>query len=110
MEALIVAPAWIGDAVMAQVLFKRLLERTPGIRLDALAPSWVAPVLRRMPEITEVIDNRFAHGELSLAARFRLARQLAGSCYQRAYVLPNSLKSALIPFLAGIPQRVGFTG
>jgi len=110
MKALIVAPAWIGDAVMAQVLFKRLHERAPWLQLDALAPSWVAPVLRRMPEIAQVIDNPFAHGELALAARFRLARQIAVSGYQRAYVLPNSLKSALIPFFAGIPQRVGFTG
>jgi len=110
MKALIVAPAWIGDAVMAQVLFKRLHERVPGLQLDALAPSWVAPVLRRMPEIAQVTDNPFAHGELALAARFRLARQIATSGYQRAYVLPNSFKSALIPFFAGIPQRVGFTG
>ena len=110
MKALIVAPAWIGDAVMAQTLFKRLHQYTPGLQLDALAPSWVAPVLRRMPEITQVIDNPFAHGELSFAARYRLARQIAASGYQRAYVLPNSLKSALIPFLAGIPERVGFTG
>ena len=110
MKALIVAPAWIGDAVMAQTLFKRLHQHTTGLQLDALAPPWVAPVLRRMPEITQVIDNPFAHGELSFPARYRLARQIAASGYQRAYVLPNSLKSALIPFLAGIPQRVGFTG
>jgi len=109
MKALIVAPAWIGDAVMAQTLFTRLHEYTPDLQLDALAPSWVAPVLRRMPEIAQVIDNPFAHGELSLSARYRMARQLL-SGYQRAYVLPNSLKSALIPFFAGIPQRVGFTG
>jgi len=109
MKALIVAPAWIGDAVMAQTLFMRLHQHTPDLQLDALAPSWVAPVLRRMPEIAQVIDNPFAHGELSLSARYRMARQLL-SGYQRAYVLPNSLKSALIPFFAGIPQRVGFTG
>ena len=110
MKALVVAPAWIGDAVMAQALFMRLHERTPGLRLDALAPSWVAPVLRRMPEIGEIIDNPFAHGELALGARFRLARHLAQGGYRQAYVLPNSLKSALIPWLAGIPERIGFTG
>ena len=109
-RALIVAPAWIGDAVMAQPLFIRLRQRFPDIRLDALAPRWVAPVLQRMPEISTTIDNPFAHGELSLAARYRLARELAQQNYQRAYILPNSLKSALIPFLAGIPERIGFTG
>lgn len=95
---------------MAQPLFMRLHRGLPGLQLDALAPPWVAPVLRRMPEIGEIIDNPFAHGELSLVARYRLARQLARRGYQQAYVLPNSLKSALIPFFAGIPERVGFTG
>ena len=109
-RVLIVAPSWIGDTVMAQPLFIRLQQRFPGMQLDALAPRWVAPVLQRMPEIAETIDNPFAHGELSLPARYRLARELAQRDYQRAYILPNSLKSALIPFLAGIPERVGFTG
>ncbi len=110
MKALIVAPAWIGDTVMAQPLFMRLHQNTPGLQLDALAPRWTAPALQRMPEIGQIIDNPFAHGELSLKARYRLARKLAQAGYQRAYVLPNSLKSALIPFLAGIPERIGFTG
>ena len=109
-RALIVAPAWIGDAVMAQPLFMRLLQNTPGLQLDALAPRWVAPVLQRMPLISEVIDNPFAHGELSLGARYRLARELAKNDYQRAYILPNSAKSALIPWLAGIRERIGYTG
>ncbi|MDR0378520.1 MAG: lipopolysaccharide heptosyltransferase II [Candidatus Accumulibacter sp.] len=109
-RALVVAPAWIGDAVMAQPLFMRLCRDIPGLRLDALAPPWVAPVLERMPEITEVIDNPFAHGELALRERFRLGRRLARRNYRRAYVLPNSAKSALLPFFAGIPERVGFTG
>jgi len=95
---------------MAQALFMRLRQYTPALQLDALAPPWVAPVLQRMPEIGQIIDNPFAHGELSLKARYRLARQLAQNGYQCAYILPNSLKSCLIPFLAGIPQRVGFTG
>ena len=110
LRALIVAPAWIGDTVMAQPLFMRLHEKTPGLQLDALAPRWVAPTLQRMPEIAQIIDNPFAHGELSLGARYALARQLDKAGYQRAYILPNSLKSALIPFLAGIPERIGFTG
>ena len=110
MKALIVAPAWIGDTVMAQPLFRRLHQYTPGLQLDALAPPWVVPVLERMPEISRIVASPFAHGELALAARYRLARTLAQGGYRRAYVLPNSLKSALIPCLAGIPERIGFTG
>ncbi len=110
MKALIVAPSWIGDTIMAQPLFARLHARHPGLQLDALAPRWVAPVLQRMGEIGEVIDSPFGHGQLALKPRWRLARQLAARQYDAVYVLPNSLKSALIPFLAGIPQRIGFTG
>lgn len=110
MKALIVAPSWIGDTIMAQPLFARLQAKHPGLQLDALAPRWVAPVLERMNEISEVIDSPFGHGQLSLKPRWRLARQLAAGDYDAVYVLPNSLKSALVPFLAGIPKRVGFTG
>ncbi len=110
MKFLIVAPSWIGDTIMAQPLFARLQAKHPGLQLDALAPRWVAPVLRRMPEINEVLDNPFGHGQLDLGGRWRLGRQLAQSGYDAAYVLPNSLKSALLPAMAGIPRRVGFTG
>jgi len=110
MKALIVAPSWIGDSIMAQPLFARLHAKHHGLQLDALAPRWVAPVLQRMSEITEVIDSPFGHGQLSLKPRWRLARQLAAGHYDAVYVLPNSLKSALVPFLAGIPRRIGFTG
>lgn len=109
-KALIVAPSWIGDTIMAQPLFARLQASHPGLQLDALAPRWVAPVLQRMDEISEVIDSPFGHGQLSLKPRWRLARQLAERNYDAVYVLPNSLKSALVPFLAGIPRRIGFVG
>jgi len=109
-RGLIVAPSWIGDAVMAQPLFRRLLERHPGLELDALAPRWVAPVLTRMAEIREVLDNPFAHGELKLKDRWALGRQLAARGYDAAWVLPNSLKSSLVTAFAGVPLRVGFTG
>lgn len=110
MKALIVAPSWIGDTIMAQPMFARLHARHPGLQLDALAPRWVAPVLQRMVEISDIVDSPFGHGQLSLKPRWRLARELAARNYDAVYVLPNSLKSALVPFMAGIPQRIGFTG
>ena len=110
MKILIVAPNWIGDALLAQPLFARLRQKYPGVLIDALAPPWTAPVLRRMPEVREVIDAPFGHGELKLAARWRLGRSLRARGYDQAIVLPNTLKSALIPFFAGIPVRTGFVG
>jgi heptosyltransferase-2 len=107
---LVVAPNWIGDALMAQPLLARLRERAPPPTIDVLAPAWVAPVFRRMPEVAGVIETPFAHGRLELRARWRLARTLGALGYDEALVLPNSLKSALVPFLAGIRRRTGYTG
>src|SRR5262245_30797131 len=107
---LVVAPNWIGDALMAQPLLARLREKLPGVRLDALAPAWVAPVLRRMGEIGEVIEVAFRHGALELRERWRLGRMLRSRGYDQAIVLPNSWKSALVPFFADIPIRSGYVG
>ena len=107
---LVVAPNWIGDALMSQPLFARLHERTPGLKLDVLAADWVAPVARRMPEVDEVIAVPLRHGRLELGARWKLARELKSRGYGEAIVLPNSWKSALVPFLAAIPVRAGYVG
>ena len=107
---LVVAPNWIGDALMAQPLLARLREKRPGLRIDALAPAWVAPVMRRMPEIDEVIETTFRHGALELRARWRLGRSLRSRGYDQVIVLPNSWKSGLVPFFADIPIRSGYVG
>src|SRR5574340_421564 len=109
MKYLIVAPSWIGDTLMAQPLLMRLKQQ-PGCIIDVLAPPWVAPVLERMDEVRRVITSPFAHGQLRLDARRALGRQLRAEAYDVAIVLPNSWKSALVPFFAGIPQRIGFRG
>src|SRR5688572_7272976 len=95
---------------MAQPLLVRLHEKTAGVQLDVLAPPWVAPVARRMPEVHEVIEVPFRHGGLQLGSRWRLGRALRARGYQQAIVLPNSWKSALVPFFAHIPLRAGYVG
>lgn len=107
---LIVAPSWIGDTIIAQPLFMRLKERDPACEIDALAQPWVAPVLRAMPQIGAVIESPLRHGRFDLGLRWQLARRLAAGRYDEAIVLPNSWKSALMPFLARIPRRTGFVG
>lgn len=106
-SALIIAPQWIGDAVMTEPLLRRLHAR--GERLTVGALPWVAPVYRAMPQVAAVVEFPFAHGGLQLRARLAMAKRLHGH-FDKAYVLPNSLKSALLPFFAGIPQRIGYLG
>jgi heptosyltransferase-2 len=88
----------------------RLREKRPGLRLDALAAPWVAPVLRRMPQIDEVIVASLEHGALDLRERWRLGRMLRARGYEQAIVLPNTWKSALVPYLADVPLRSGYVG
>lgn len=107
--SLLVAPAWVGDAVMSEPLLRRIAAHD-GCAVDVLAPPWVAPVFERMPGVGQVIPAPFAHGKLDLRARWQLGRRLKSHGYQGAYVLPNSLKSALPVAFAGIPHRIGFTG
>ena len=108
MKTLVVSPSWIGDAVLSHPLLVRLKEADPAGTIDVLAPPWVLPVYRRMPEVAGSISNPFGHGSLRLGERRTFARSLAG--YDRAIVLPNSFKSALIPWHAGIPRRTGYRG
>jgi heptosyltransferase-2 len=106
-RSLVIAPQWIGDAVMTEPLLRRLAAR--GEKLTVGAVPWVAPVYRAMPQAPEVIEFPFQHGGLQLRERRRIAREIEGR-FDAAYVLPNSLKSALLPFLASIPKRVGYLG
>ena len=104
-RTLVIAPQWIGDAVMAEPLLATLAEG--GDVLTVAALPWVAPVFHAMPEVAEIVELPFAHGRLDWAARRRVAAQLRDR-FDVAYVLPNSLKSALVPWLARIPVRVGY--
>lgn len=107
---LVVGPAWVGDMVMAQSLFKMLKRRWADANIDVLAPAWSAPILARMPEVRRAVIQPLGHGQFGLINRWRLGRNLRGENYQSAYIIPRSLKAALIPFFAGIPQRVGYRG
>lgn len=109
-QILVVGPSWVGDMVMSQVLYIYLQQTRPGVAIDVLAPAWTEPLLQRMPEVRSAIPMPLGHGELGLGRRWRLGRQLRSRKYDQALLLPNSLKSALVPFFAGIPRRTGWRG
>ncbi|HQQ74631.1 MAG TPA: lipopolysaccharide heptosyltransferase II [Pseudomonadales bacterium] len=106
---LVIGPAWVGDMVMAQVLFRLLKQQHPDIAIDVLAPAWSVPLLARMPEVRASFDLPLQHGEFGFGARKKIGAELRGK-YQQAILLPNSWKSALVPFFANIPQRTGWRG
>ena len=107
---LVVGPAWVGDMVMAQSLFITLRQRSPDVIVDVLAPAWSLPLLSRMPQVNEAIALPVSHGEVAMVKRFRTGRLLRKKAYTQAIVIPRSYKAALVPFIAGIPQRTGYRG
>src|SRR4051812_29792655 len=65
-RTLVISPNWIGDAVMAQPLLRLLKDRQPERPIDVLAPAFLAPVWRAMPEVDTVLESHFKHGALQL--------------------------------------------
>jgi len=105
--SLLIAPQWIGDAVMTEPLLRVLAQR--GERVSVAAMPWVAPVYSAMPLVSEVILLPFSRGTFQWWARRHFAKAWLGH-FERAYIAPNSWKSALLPWMAGIPVRVGYHG
>jgi heptosyltransferase-2 len=105
---LIVAPVTVGDMVLAEPLTRLLRRLYPKAAIDMLAPPHTAELAAFMPELRTVLPAPYAPGDLALVTRWRLSRRLRGERYDLVLLLPNSVKSALVPFLAGIPKRVGY--
>ncbi len=109
-KILILGPSWVGDMVLAQSLFKTLKTSQPDCQIDVAAPAWTLPLLERMPEVSEKIALPFKHGEAAICQRIKFGKSLKDKGYTQAIILTNSLKSALLPWAAGIPKRTSFLG
>jgi len=109
-KILVVGPSWVGDMVMAQSLFKVLKQNYPKCQIDVLAPGWTFSLLDRMPEVTEALSMPLGHGSFGWSERKSIGHKLQSHRYDQSIVLPNSWKSALIPWFAKIPKRTGFIG
>jgi len=110
MKILIVGPAWVGDMVIAHALVRTLRAESSATHVHMLAPESTEPLARRMPGVTGTTVLPVAHGELGWGARRRLGRELRKPRFDRAIVLPNTAKSALVPLFADIPRRTGWRG
>ena len=104
-KILVIAPSWIGDAVMSQPLISKIKEAPISCEIDILASSWVQPIYRKIPQVSKVLLNPYLHGQLKLKSRLQFATSIKNKRYDECYVLPNSFKSALIPFFAKIPKK-----
>jgi len=110
MKILIVGPSWVGDSVISQTLFKIIFSKHREICIDVLAPEWTIDIYQRMEEINHAYKSPFNHGEIKIGDRRAFGNSIRSEEYDQAIVLPNSLKSSLIPFFAKIPLRTGWRG
>lgn len=109
-KILILGPAWVGDMVLAQSLFKTLKANSPNCIIDVAAPAWTLPLLERMPEVSGKIALPFKHKQLAFFERIKFGKTLKNQGYTQAIILTNSFKSALLPWAAGIKQRTSYLG
>ena len=109
MNILIIGPSWVGDMMMSHSLYQQLKIQYPNCNIDVMAPNWCKPLLARMPEVRKAIEMPLGHGAFELGMRYRLGKSLREQ-YDMAIILPNSLKSAFVPFFAKIAHRRGWKG
>jgi len=107
-KVLVIAPNWIGDLVISQVLLKKLKQNNKHITV--CAPKYCQDLLQRMPEVDEILSSPAQHGKLNFKNLLKFSKKIKIFKFDRAIILPNSFKSALIPFFAKIPQRTGYLG
>ncbi len=110
MKILVIGPSWVGDMVMSQSLYITIKQQHPDAIIDVMAPAWCKPIIERMPEVNQAIEMPLGHGDFNFFGRRALGKELKNNNYTHAYICPNSAKSALIPWFAGIPVRTGWKG
>jgi len=108
-KILIIAPAWIGDLIMSAA-FVKALENKQECSIDILVNSNLVHIANLIPGIRKVISSETQHGKLSLSYRIKIGLNLRSENYDECYILTNSYKSALIPFIAKIKKRISYLG
>jgi heptosyltransferase-2 len=107
---LIVPYMWIGDFVRGHTVVELLRARFPSRPIDLLTTAMVAPLVDYMPGVRKGVVVDLPRKRLALAQHRALAQRLRAEGYGQALVMPRTWKSALAPYLAGIPVRTGFFG
>jgi heptosyltransferase II len=98
----------LGDLVRCHSLIQMIAEQNPGRPIDMIAPRLTAEITEFMPDIREAIGADFQHRRLNPIARLALSNTLRKRHYGTAYIVQSSFKAALVPFLAQIPERIGW--
>lgn len=99
---------WIGDMVLLTPSLRALRRKFPNAHIEMLVNPLVHELMERNPYIDEAVvyDKRGKHrGFLQMQ---QMARKLKAKQFDTAIILhPTSARSAILAFMAGIPQRIG---
>jgi heptosyltransferase-2 len=107
---LLVPYVWIGDFVRCHSVVQLLKARWPERPVDILSSTLCEPLAAYMPGVRKAVVHDLPRRRLAYAEHARLAEKLAPERYGTALVMSRKWKAALAPYLAGIPERVGFLG
>ncbi|MCX7794180.1 MAG: lipopolysaccharide heptosyltransferase II [Thermodesulfovibrionales bacterium] len=98
---------WIGDAVMTIPALRALRRYFKESEISLLVKPWVAPVFYDSPYLDNII--LYPSEADSLMGKWRLAETLKREGFTKAILLQNAFDAALIAFLAGVPERIGYS-
>jgi heptosyltransferase-2 len=99
---------WLGDAVLTLPALEALDRRFPQAEISVLAKPWVSGLFAGHPAVDRVLEFRAGDVHRGVMGRWRLAKRLRDEGFDLAVLFPNSLDAAVVPWLAGIPRRVGY--
>ena len=108
-KILIVAPNWIGDAVLSLPVVDGCGQLWPEAELTVLARVQVAELFEARESSVRVLVYERGNGPQRLSNLMALGRSLRRERFDVAILLPNSLGSAVMTRLAGVPQRLGYS-
>lgn len=104
-NVLVCGPNWLGDSVISMPALQLLRRRCPSCRITMLVKPKLESLWRMHSAVDEVIEI-----STGLGGTLRTARTVRARKFEGALVFPNSFRSALIPYLARVPVRVGTVG
>ncbi len=102
-KILIISANWIGDVIMSMPAVQIFRKENPAAKIIVLTKPRLKALWEMSPAIDQIQSSKFSKGN-------SVIQTLRSQRIDRAYIFPNSFRSAFIPFLAGIPERIGSHG
>jgi heptosyltransferase-2 len=105
---LVLAPNWLGDAVMATPLLLTARNIFPDAYISVACDSYVSGIFHGNPSLDSLIYYTKRKGIRAVRSVLKSNRPADG--WDICFVLPPSFSSALTAFLSGAAKRVGYGG